>query len=187
MGISRLVTNRLVLRPWLPDDEADVAAAYEIYRRHDVVRWLGSRIPDESIDDTRARLGRWAETDGPPGFGRWAVTLPADDVPFGTVILRLLPDADDVATDDVEVGWNLHPDQWGHGYATEAARALLEHGFGTLGLAEIHAVAYAGNDPSFAVMERLGMTRQGVTDRWYGETLDWWRLSRPQVGTLTVT
>lgn len=177
MSVPRLTTERLVLRPWRADDEADVAAAYEIYRRLDVVRWLGSSTPDETIEDTRARLERWAETEGPPGFGRWAITV--RDLPVGTVLLRHLPDADGVATDDVEVGWHLQPDEWGRGYATEAAGALLEHGFTTLGLTEIHAVAYAGNVPSFAVMERLGLTRQGVTDRWYGETLDWWRIRRP--------
>ena len=42
---------------------------------------------------------------------------------------------------DVEIGWHLHPDHWGHGYATEAARALVEHGFTSLSLEEIHAVA----------------------------------------------
>jgi RimJ/RimL family protein N-acetyltransferase len=179
--IPTLHTDRLVLRSWRPDDERDVAAAYDTYRRPEVVRWLGSTpTPDTSIDDTRARLARWAAVDASesPGLGRWAVTLPADDVPIGCVILRHLPDADEVPTDDVEVGWHLHPDHWGHGYATEAAAALIRHGFGTLGLEEIHAVAWAGNDPSFAVMERLGMTPQGPTDRWYGVTLEWWRISR---------
>jgi RimJ/RimL family protein N-acetyltransferase len=181
MTIPRLVTERLVLRPWRREDERDVAAAYDLYSRLEVVRWLGSPTPDESVADTRARLERWVSTDADesPGLGRWAVALAADDLPIGTVILRHLPDADGAATDDVEVGWHLHPDRWGHGYATEAAAALLEHGFGTLGLTEIHAVAYAGNDPSFAVMQRLGMTRRGTTDRWYGETLDWWWIARP--------
>ena len=107
------------------------------------------------------------------------MTLRTDDVPIGSALLEHLPDADRVPTQQVEVGWHLHPDRWGRGYATEAARGLVEHGFTTLGLEEIHAVAWAGNAPSFAVMERLGMTPRGVTDRWYGVTLDWWSLARP--------
>ena len=110
-----------------------------------------------------------------PGLGLWAITLD-DDVPIGTAVLKHLPDGEGAPTPDVEVGWHLHPDHWGRGLATEAARAMVEHGFATIGLDEIHAVAWAGNEPSFAVMERLGMTRQGTTDRWYGVTLDWWRL-----------
>ena len=100
-------------------------------------------------------------------------------MPIGTTVLKRLPDAERVPTDDVEVGLAPAPGPLGHGYATEAARLLLDVGFRDLGLEEIHAVAWAGNDPSFAVMERLGMTRQGTTDRWYGVNLDWWRIARP--------
>jgi RimJ/RimL family protein N-acetyltransferase len=58
----------------------------------------------------------------------------------------------------VETGWRLARDAWGHGYATEAARAAVDHGFDRLGLTEILAIAVAGNERSFAVMRRLGMT-----------------------------
>jgi RimJ/RimL family protein N-acetyltransferase len=47
---------------------------------------------------------------------------------------------------------------WGQGYATEAARACLAHGFGAMGLNEVVAFSVAGNRRSRAVMERLGMT-----------------------------
>jgi RimJ/RimL family protein N-acetyltransferase len=57
----------------------------------------------------------------------------------------------------VEIGWRLARGAWGRGYATEAARAVLEYGFGTLGLHEILAIAAAGNARSHAVMKRLGM------------------------------
>ena len=135
---------------------------------------------EEAVADARARLHRWdsASAEEAPGLGLCAVTLHTD-LPIGTAVLKRLPDADRVPTEAVEVGWHLHPDHWGQGYATEAATALVEHGFTTLGLDAIHAVAWAGNAPSFAVMERLGMTRRGTTDRWYGVTLDWWSLPRP--------
>ncbi len=181
MSVPELHTDRLVLRAWREDDERDVAAAYDLYRRDEVARWLGAAPrPDLDLDDARARLQRWARASAeePPGLGLWAMTRREDDVPVGTALLLRLPDAEGVPTADVEIGWHLHPGHWGHGYATEAARALVEHGFTTLGLEEIHAVAWAGNDPSFAVMERLGMTRHGPTDRWYGVALDWWSLRR---------
>jgi RimJ/RimL family protein N-acetyltransferase len=77
---------------------------------------------------------------------------------------------------DVEVGWHLHPDSWGHGYATEAARAIVERGFG-LGAPEIYAVTYIGNEASQAVCRRLGMTHLGRLRRWYDMELEVYHLS----------
>ena len=59
----------------------------------------------------------------------------------------------------VEVGWRLHPDHWGHGYATEAAAASLRFGFEEAGLEEIVAFTTTLNTRSQAVMERIGMVR----------------------------
>ncbi|SCL21448.1 Acetyltransferase (GNAT) domain-containing protein [Micromonospora rhizosphaerae] len=70
-------------------------------------------------------------------------------------------------TDDIEVGWHLHPDSWGHGYATEAARAVVEREFAT-GTNQVFAVVMAGNDASMAVARRLGMTHVGTRTDWYG-------------------
>jgi RimJ/RimL family protein N-acetyltransferase len=64
----------------------------------------------------------------------------------------------------VEIGWRLAPAYWGRGYATEAARAVLDDGFGRLGLAEIVAFTVPANRRSWRVMERLGMTRDSADD-----------------------
>jgi RimJ/RimL family protein N-acetyltransferase len=175
-----LSTSRLTLRAWDPDAEDDVAAAYDIYRRDDVARWLGAQpAPWPSPEAARARLRRWrAVPDEEPGYGLWAVVPDSVGHPVGTALLVRLPDADGRLTDDVEVGWHLHPDHWGQGYATEAARRLIEHGFDDLGLDVVNAVAYAGNDPSFAVMRRVGMSPRGETDRWYGVRMQWWSIDR---------
>ena len=166
------VTERLLARPWTLD-ESDLAAAYDVYSRPEVAQWIGAPMERAEI---KIRIERWAQPTDDPTYGVWAVEeLARPGRPIGSVLLRPLPPDEE----DVEVGWHLHPDHWGHGYATEAARALLDHGFTTLNLDEIHAVAWAGNEPSFAVMERLGMTRHGSTDRWYGVTLDWWSVRRP--------
>lgn len=58
----------------------------------------------------------------------------------------------------MEVGWRLARSAWGHGYATEAARAALAFGFTTVGLEEIVSITSRSNAPSRAVMRRLGMT-----------------------------
>jgi RimJ/RimL family protein N-acetyltransferase len=64
----------------------------------------------------------------------------------------------------VEVGWRLAQPAWGHGYATEAARAATSFGFGELDLAEIVSFTTAANRRSRRVMERLGMTHDQADD-----------------------
>jgi RimJ/RimL family protein N-acetyltransferase len=178
--VVELRTDRLILRPWDPDDASDVEAAYDIYRREEVARWLGSRPqPWESPEQTRTRLERWRDVSATePGLGLWAITLNRHDPPVGTALLVRLPDGEGQLTDDIEIGWHLHPDHWGNGYATEAAQRLLDLAW-EQELPEVNAVAYPGNDPSVAVMRRLGMEFQGSVDRWYGVMLDWWLLAAP--------
>ncbi|MEO8329775.1 MAG: GNAT family N-acetyltransferase [Candidatus Nanopelagicales bacterium] len=175
-------SDRLLLRRWDPDDDADVAAAFDIYRRDEVARWLGSKPqPWASLEVARLRLERWRnKAEERPGYGRWAITLGGFSTPMGSILLSHLPAnaGYDELTNDVEIGWHLHPDHWGNGYATEAAQRVLEHAW-QLEISEVNAVAYAGNDPSTAVMRRLGMERQGMTSRWYGVEMEWWLIGAP--------
>jgi RimJ/RimL family protein N-acetyltransferase len=169
-------TERLTLRPWDPDDPSDVATAFDIYRRDEVARWLGAN-PAPWTDEQMAheKLLRWQSwMDEEPGYGLWAIVPDGLASPVGTALLAHLPDGEGEDTEDVEVGWHLHPDHWGHGYATEAAQRLMEHARDDLGLSAINALAYPGNDRSLAVMRRLGMVPRGETDRWYGVQLLWW-------------
>lgn len=105
-----------------------------------------------------------------PRFGSWAVVERASGVPAGAVVLKPLPDGDG----EVEIGWHLHPDSWGRGYASEAARAMLARGF-SYGLPEIWAVTDPANDRSIAVCRRIGLRLLGTTSRWYHEpsTMFW--------------
>jgi RimJ/RimL family protein N-acetyltransferase len=67
-------------------------------------------------------------------------------------------------TPAVHIGWRLTGRHWGHGYATEAARTLLHHGFDALRLEEIVAVTVPANVRSQRVMQRLGMTYSPADD-----------------------
>ena len=62
----------------------------------------------------------------------------------------------------LEIFYSLAPGAWGHGYATEAARAVVEYGLGPLGLPEVLAEVDEGNAASVAVVKRLGMTPYAV-------------------------
>jgi RimJ/RimL family protein N-acetyltransferase len=178
--VDLLRTRRLLLRAWA---EADVAAYFDIYSRWDVMRWLGThpRRALTSLDEARARLSRWQQlgaTLGPP-YGLWAIVpdVPGPDdprdsvmlaIPVGTVLLLPLHDAAG-PTEEVEVGWHLHPRHQGRGYATEAAAALLAAAE-QAGLSRVLALTDPDNLASQAVAARLGMTDEGLTRRWFGMT-----------------
>jgi RimJ/RimL family protein N-acetyltransferase len=182
-AVFSLVTPRLLLRPWRP---ADAQAALAIYGDARVMRYLGSAgagggappIPD--LETMRQRMQKWLEA--PPQLqglpGRLAIVEKASEIAIGTIILKHLPDGTGVPTSDVEVGWHLRPDRWGRGYATEAARTMLAYAWEILGLREVYAVVYKENEPSIAVCRRLGMEHLGATARYYGVTLELFRIDK---------
>ena len=173
-------TERLVIRPWEP---AEAERHFDVYSRWEVARWLGSvPKPLESLDQSTQVIDRWAaRSDEDARFGIWAVEVAATGVVAGTVLLVPIPRTGEEKArppeegGDVEVGWHLHPDSWGSGYATEAARGAVTKGFAD-GLEEIVAVVHAGNDPSMAVCRRLGMEATGRTEQWYGVELESFRI-----------
>ena len=170
-------TERLVVRPWR---ESDADRFVDMYGRWEVMRYLGRdpQVLEGGREEALRRMERWGGLGSADGrYGIWAAQVRETGVVAGTVLLKALPDADGVATDDIEVGWHLHPDSWGHGYATEAARGAVRRGFDA-GLDEIWAVVIASNRPSIAVTERLGMQPRGRTRRWYGIEMESFRIGR---------
>ncbi|MEU1602118.1 GNAT family N-acetyltransferase [Micromonospora matsumotoense] len=166
-----LTTTRLIVRNWT-DSPADLARIFDIYSRNEVVRWLGAApgLPLTDPAQAAGRLALWRARHAAHGdrYGTWAVQVRDTGVVVGTILLKPLPGRDEqVATDDIEVGWHLHPDSWGHGYATEAARALVDRELAT-GTGQVYAVVAPGNGASMAVARRLGMTHLGRRTDWYG-------------------
>jgi RimJ/RimL family protein N-acetyltransferase len=168
--VELLCTARLRLRAWTTAD-ADLARLADLYGRDEVTRWLGGP-PTVSMRELVERWQRVHALD--PRHGCWAIEPVDGGPPAGTVLLKPLPNG----VGEVEVGWHLHPDSWGRGYATEAAGAVLDRAFGE-GLAEVYAVVRPGNEPSLAVCRRLGMEPLGRTRRWYDTELEAFRLSAP--------
>jgi RimJ/RimL family protein N-acetyltransferase len=163
-----LATERLVARPWTVD-EADLAAAYDIYSRPEVARWIGSPVEPTEI---RVRIERWSQPTTDPTFGVWAIEeRSTPDRPIGSVMLRPLPPDEE----DVEIAWHLHPRVWGRGYATEIGRAAAGRAFET-GIDEVFAIVRPGNARSSAVARRLGMEYVGRTDKYYGLHAELYRL-----------
>ncbi|MGY1710225.1 GNAT family N-acetyltransferase [Geodermatophilus sp. SYSU D00758] len=171
-GAGVLHTGRLRLRPWTTGRD-DLARLADIYGRPAVTRWLGGPPALTPVE----LVGRWSEVRaGSDRYGVWAVEEAATGTVVGTVLLKPLPDG----VGEVEVGWHLHPDAWGRGYATEAARAVVRKAFDG-GLPEVYAVVRPGNEASMAVCRRLGMAHLGRMRRWYDAELEVFRLVAPPV------
>lgn len=97
--------------------------------------------------------------------GRWAIQQRSDGRVIGGAILLPLPPG----REDLEIGWQLNPDTWGHGYACETTYALADWAF-RHDVDEIFAVVRPGNTRAAATVRRNGM-------QWVGETGKYFRLA----------
>lgn len=144
-------TDRLVLRPAVDADRGAIAVMNGDPR---VGAWLGG-VRDRAASD--AFVDRVQAHEAEHGFGFWVVERRADARVIGMTGVWWVPPEMDMGR-VVEIGWRFHPDAWGQGYATEAARAALAYGFDVLKLPEIIAFTARTNQASQAVMRRIGMT-----------------------------
>lgn len=113
--------------------------------------------------ESEAMLDRLHAHIGEHGWGLWALEL-RDTGDFIGFTGLATPRFEAHFTPAVEVGWRLTRTSWGHGYATEAARAAVAYGFNELGLDEIVSFTTVHHRASRAVMERLGMTHDSADD-----------------------
>ena len=152
-------TERLQVRPMTA---ADIDVMWEWRRLPDVNRWLG--LAPDTIEAFRERC-----LDPDRLAAMHLIELVADDrgtTAIGDVMIRIgdgwaqLEVADQAKGVEAELGWVLDPAYTGQGYATEAIRAVIDTCFGPLGLRRVHAGCFADNEPSWRLMERLGMRRE---------------------------
>jgi len=175
---AELTTERLIVRPWTVDD-ADAALA--IYGAEEVARWLTpamDRVEDEGA--MRAVLAAWAEAQEnlTPPKGRWAIERRDNATVVGGLVIRLLPPYEE----DLEVGWQLRPEQWGHGYATEATSALIRWAF-TQSIDELFAVALPDNTRAVSTAKRVGTQWVGETTKYYDLRLQVFRVRPSDLGS----
>jgi ribosomal-protein-alanine N-acetyltransferase len=152
-----LGTPRLTLRRWREDDRDPFSAINADPR---VMEFFLAPLTRDESDELIARIEQEFEE---RGFGLWALELRETGELIGFTGLSV-PGFEAHFTPAVEVGWRLAAAAWGRGYATEAAAAALEFGFGQAGLEEVISLTSAGNRRSRAVMERLGMSRDPRDD-----------------------
>jgi RimJ/RimL family protein N-acetyltransferase len=152
-------TDRLTIRPATRDDVESIWAFRQLT---EVSRWI-----------TRAPVGLEAFRTDFEDPGRLAMTLVVEleGVVIGDLMVKVedawaqAEVADRAHRVQAELGWVLHPDHAGNGYATEAVRALIGLCFEDLGLRRVTANCFAANEASWRLMERLGMRREVYTVR----------------------
>jgi RimJ/RimL family protein N-acetyltransferase len=166
----QLVTKRLTLRPWHPGD-ADEALG--VYGADEVARWLApamDRVQD--LAAMRLVLQQWVAEDAriPDPAGRWAIEhLQEGRLVGGATLLPLPPD------DEFEIGWQLHPGEWGHGYATETGLAMATWAF-EQGIEQVIALVRPANSRALAMVRRIGMEWVGETEKYHNLRLQVFRL-----------
>jgi RimJ/RimL family protein N-acetyltransferase len=155
--MSALLTPRLELRRWRT---ADRAPFIHLNADPRVMEYFPALLTAAESSEMMARIEdhflRY-------GFGLWAAELRETGEFTGFIGLNM-PTFETHFTPCVEIGWRLAPQFWGHGLATEGARAVLHYGFTDLALPEIVAFTVPANHRSRRVMEKLAMTHNPADD-----------------------
>lgn len=156
-GLRELRTDRLLLRPWR---QADLEPFSELNGDPEVMRYFPHPLTRKESDNLAYTISAYIEN---RGWGLWAAEVVRGPRFIGFVGLSE-PNFDAHFMPAIEVGWRLAREHWGYGYATEAALAAVDFGFGTLGLDQVVAMIAVTNARSRRVAERLGMTRDPLDD-----------------------
>ncbi|SHF37667.1 GNAT family N-acetyltransferase [Streptoalloteichus hindustanus] len=151
MPVPELLTPRLRLRPLTP---ADADPLYELLRHPDAARFLPFPVTRELVRDHVEEL---LAADNPDGLGSysWEDRETGEFVGHGD-----LRPCEETGDGRVEMGWYLLSARQGRGLATEAARAVLDHAYGTVGVDQVIALVHEENEPSVRIARRLGFVEE---------------------------
>ncbi len=161
-------TGRWYLRPFTSDD---LDAFASMNADADVMRYIGDGKP-QTRAQTEMRLNAILDHWDQHGFGLCAVVDRATRAFIGFCGLQYLDN-----TSEIEIGYRLAKRSWGFGFATEAARASLKHGFEELGLDRIVAVVHPENVASQWVVQKIGL-RYVKDARFYKSDVEYYAITR---------
>jgi RimJ/RimL family protein N-acetyltransferase len=140
-----LHTERLVLAPYIPEDEEDFVALFQDTR---VSQWMGDG-PDTEENDRALFWRVFTKVYDTGAFDVWGVR--ENGVFVGHAEIKPTE-----VSGGHELIYALAHDAWGRGLGTELAQGIIDYGFTTLGLTEVHATVADQNTASLAVMKKLG-------------------------------
>ena len=162
-----LETKRLRLRKLVP---ADLEAMSRILDDADVMRYFGTK--ERQLEVTERMMGLYAAQ----GYGMYAVELKATGGFLGRIgfIVQHVEEHD-----EIELGWLVAREHWGRGYATEAARALLDYGFGWWKMPRIISLIQPENAGSIAVARKIGAAYERTVEMFGIANIHLYSVARP--------
>jgi ribosomal-protein-alanine N-acetyltransferase len=172
--MTEIETERLFLFPW---NSKYLDGLVHIFTKTEVTRYIAGGRP-LSRDDCLRMSERWSSLWDEHGYGPWAALEKISGRLVGRMGLDLLDDWPQ--QDKWEVGWELDPEFWGQGLATEGGRAGVRFGFEKAKLKRIISVTVPENAASRRVMEKCGLIYQGLI-RWRGAKCVWYAIDAPAV------
>ncbi|WP_353172354.1 GNAT family N-acetyltransferase [Acinetobacter rudis] len=150
-----LETERLILRQW---QDSDHLPFIKMGQDPDVMKYFPNDLTQE---DSLKLIQTVSEIIDKNKWGIWAVELKENHEFIGFIGLHNQPLQFDFSP-CVEIAWRLAKEHWNKGYATEGAKAVLEHAFNVLHLEKVVSFTACINQPSESVMKKIGMTKVKV-------------------------
>jgi RimJ/RimL family protein N-acetyltransferase len=175
MRLNGIETARLTLSAWTEAERAPfVAMCADLEVMHDYP------APDDAAA-ANARFDRYAAAQARDGFGKWALRTKSEGAFLGFCgVSPIWPTL--APAPGLEIGWRMVRAAWGHGFATEAARAALADLFARTDAAEVISFTLPTNTRSLAVMSRVGLRREPARDFFYETGLPAVVFVAPRIG-----
>ena len=142
-----LETERCYLRELIVDD---AQSFYDLNADPEVVKYTGDK-PFVNLAEAKSFLENYNQYQL-YGYGRWAVIEKQNGKFLGWCGLKYMPDID-----EIDLGYRFFRKYWNYGYATETAKACIEHGFNQLNMSKIVGRSMEANEGSVKVLEKVGM------------------------------
>ncbi|MFF2176809.1 GNAT family N-acetyltransferase [Lysinibacillus sp. NPDC058147] len=153
-------TNRLLIRKF---EVQDWQAIYEYTSNPNVMKYL----PEDVFNEEQAKKFVSENSDEKAKY--FPIILQSENIVIGHIVFHQY-----FGDHTYEIGWVLNPNYFNNGYASEAARAVLDYGFKEMKLHRIIATCQPENIPSYRVMEKIGMRREGYFKKCIPHGDEWW-------------
>ncbi|MFJ8087779.1 GNAT family N-acetyltransferase [Lysinibacillus sp. NPDC095746] len=153
-------TNRLLIREF---EIQDWQAVYEYTSNPNVMKY----IPEGVFNEEEAK--KFVSENSGEQAKYFPVILKSDNIVIGHIVFHQY-----FGDHTYEIGWVLNPNYYNNGYASEAAKAVLNYGFKEMQLHRIIATCQPENIPSYRVMEKIGMRREGYFKKCIPNGDEWW-------------
>ncbi|KRG12879.1 GNAT family N-acetyltransferase [Lederbergia galactosidilytica] len=155
-----IITDRLIIRKFTNDDWQSV---YSYTSDHDVMKYMPEGVLSEenAKEFVEKNIGENAEN--------FPVVLHKEDILIGHIVFHQY-----FGSHTYEIGWVFNPIYHNKGYASEAAYSVLKYGFETMNLHRIIATCQPENIPSWRVMEKIGMRKEGYFKKCIPQGNEWW-------------